>query len=608
MLTLKKRGILYAAIASVLVTGVVGAAGFHLGPTSAVKSQLKKLDREARRKKWELQGVKLGPNTIVLLEKTDQHFVKKEGSTYHYTSQAKEFDDIKAGDIIVSTRGEGFLRRVTSVNLSGGEYLVQTTASTMEEAFESVDVEFTKTLTPNDLSTSTAAKMLKGVSIHPAGVPGKFYVKLDNVILYDIDGDQNTKGDQIVANGEISFTVGINPKIVIRWFDLKELKFIKTIDESATLTLDSMVGISLQKEVAIATFYFAPIPAGPIIFVPEISVVVGGVAQVGLKTSAGITQQASYSAGISYSNGVWSPVSQFSSDFQFSAPSISFEGDIKCYTGPKLALKIYGVLGPYLSADGYLKLSTVLSGSNIDWTLYGGLEGLGGVEMTILSFIKVGYSATLLDYQIIIASGTVPTAIITWNVTYDSGSDDYARAIAVDGVGNVYVTGQWANGTNTAYRTIKYDATGAVLWNVTYDGGFFDRAFGIAVDGVGNVYVTGQSSNGVNSDYRTIKYDAGGGILWNVTYDSGDPDTAFSVAVDGAGNVYVTGASGIGAAGDYRTIKYDAIGAVVWNVAYDGGNDDLATDVAVDGAGNVYVTGRSFNGVNYDYRTIKYSQ
>jgi len=44
-------------------------------------------------------------------------------------------------------------------------------------------------------------------------------------------------------------------------------------------------------------------------------------------------------------------------------------------------------------------------------------------------------------------------------------------------------------------------------WTARVDNGNDDRAYGIAVDGNGNVYVTGYSYIGSDDDYITVKYD-----------------------------------------------------------------------------------------------------
>ncbi len=166
-------------------------------------------------------------------------------------------------------------------------------------------------------------------------------------------------------------------------------------------------------------------------------------------------------------------------------------------------------------------------------------------------YLSIKYNS---DFSLVLASAT-----------YNGSANgfDMAYGVIVDGEGNIIVTGNSFNGTNHDYYTIKYNNDfSLVLASATYNGPAdgTDVAIKVAVDGDGDIFVTGYSSNGTNYDYYTIKYNNDFSlVLALATYNgpADGTDVAIKVAVDGDGDIFVTGYSPNGTNHDYYTIKYN---------------------------------------------------
>ena len=231
----------------------------------------------------------------------------------------------------------------------------------------------------------------------------------------------------------------------------------------------------------------------------------------------------------------------------------------------------------------------------------------------------VAVLSLLLSLSFLAGRLSAVEVIEEWVVRYNGpgNADDYAKAMAVDAAGNVYVTGQSrGDSSHYDYATTKYDSAGNQLWVARYDGpgNYHDNPKAIALDTYGNVYVTGNSyGDGTSSDYATIKYNSNGIEQWIARYNgSGNGnDVVSAMALDAAGNVYITGNSYDEETFlDYTTIKYDRNGNRLWVVKYNGpGNyNDKAGAIDLDTSDNVYVTGYSYgDGITReDYTTVKY--
>jgi uncharacterized delta-60 repeat protein len=214
------------------------------------------------------------------------------------------------------------------------------------------------------------------------------------------------------------------------------------------------------------------------------------------------------------------------------------------------------------------------------------------------------------------------TGVQQWVGIYNLKGHDEANALAVDALGNVYLTGVSGfedEDTDNDFVTIKYNAAGAQQWAQTFNGIQQDEggeANDLVLDTAGNVYITGGLSIEGGIDYATIKYNTNGVQQWVATYNGpgNTTDNANAISLDQNGNVFITGGSRINNF-DYATVKYTAAGDQKWVKRYNGpgdlnkGEPDFATALAVDEDGNVHLTGGiTRNNTGLDYTTYKYDE
>lgn len=137
--------------------------------------------------------------------------------------------------------------------------------------------------------------------------------------------------------------------------------------------------------------------------------------------------------------------------------------------------------------------------------------GCGQLTQTSLkSFFPFGLMCAVLLGALFAATAHAADGTPVWT-NYFNGTgngDDQASVVTVDGSGNVIVTG-YSYGSGYDYATIKYSSAGTPLWTNLFNraGNNDDAANSLAVDGSGNVIVTGYSYSPANSfDFATIKY------------------------------------------------------------------------------------------------------
>jgi uncharacterized delta-60 repeat protein len=176
-----------------------------------------------------------------------------------------------------------------------------------------------------------------------------------------------------------------------------------------------------------------------------------------------------------------------------------------------------------------------------------------------------------------------------------------AKGVAVDGSGNIYITG-YKGSSEMAFEDVflaKFSSAGDLEWNETWGGSYKDVGSGIAVDGSGNIYITGTTESydpGVGQAFLA-RYNSSGDQKWISYWGGSKVDSGNGVAVDGSGNIYITGTTYSYGAGmdDAFLARYNSSGALKWDETWGGSEEDEGNGVAVDGSGNIYITGTTYS-------------
>jgi hypothetical protein len=227
----------------------------------------------------------------------------------------------------------------------------------------------------------------------------------------------------------------------------------------------------------------------------------------------------------------------------------------------------------------------------------------------------------------------------TFAKSFGDASDQFIAGVAVDAGGSIFVVGTYTGSVNfgggalTAVNSTdiflaRFDANGNHLWSKSFGGNKSQTGTAIALDSVGNVFITGffydtvnfgggtlqaKSNGSVNSfqDSFVAKFDASGNHLWSKNFGDINTEYGYGLAVDGNGSVILTGvfqtpSVNFGGATltnqggfDAYVAKLDGSGNHVWSMAFGDVADQYGRTVTTDAQGNVFLAGDFAGSINF---------
>lgn len=220
-----------------------------------------------------------------------------------------------------------------------------------------------------------------------------------------------------------------------------------------------------------------------------------------------------------------------------------------------------------------------------------------------------------------------------WAVSAGGTSTDFARDIACDNSGNIFITGYFygtcyfgmielSSQASSDVFVAKINSNGEWQWAKSGNGSGFNRANSITCDNLGNAYITGSfeanitfgnttlSTSG-NRDIFVVKVNSNGNFDWVVKAGGSGQDESLSIKYNinnsfamitgyfsttaNFGNLSVVSAGGR----DVYVARIGSNGTWAWVANVGTSGSEEARAIAVDGSGNGIVTGFYTNAIAF---------
>ena len=260
------------------------------------------------------------------------------------------------------------------------------------------------------------------------------------------------------------------------------------------------------------------------------------------------------------------------------------------------------------NSTGVQQWNTTWGGINDEYGYEIALDPLGNIYIT-------GYTTSFGpgDSDAFIAKFNSTGHLKIDNI-WGGSQNEFGHSIALDALGNIFITGytySYGAGGSDAF-VVKFNSTGHLNMSTMWGGSGYDRGYGITLDDAGNVYITGREVSFGEGFYDVFiaKFDNAGNSILNITWGGDDIDFGRDITLDPSGNIYIAGNTDSYGAGHYDALilKFDNAGNILTINTWGGFGDDEGFGIALDASGNIYITGtsRSFEALHSDALLVKY--
>jgi len=315
--------------------------------------------------------------------------VNIEGSTIEYTYYTKPTNlNYTTGDYIVGTTGNGYLRKIDSIQEEGNKVILHTQNANLTDVMEKGEFSLHGYLTN------------KGV-VSTSSIPTRHTWKWNyskDLIDLSISHTFYTKNKiKVHVSGEVKAWVNFTFIVKISHWKIKYFQFSVKNTEIASIGISANKSVILHKEYTIWEHTFPSITFDigfvPVVITPKMNIRVGADVDLEANASASLSMKLTTKEGVEYTDGGWHTIHSFTKDISYKEPTVNLTANIKAYAiTPEIEFLIYDIAGPTADLEPYLQLQASagasLNGLNasahLSWGLYAGVEGHIGVKIATL--------------------------------------------------------------------------------------------------------------------------------------------------------------------------------------------------------------------------------